>query len=253
MKRYQIYLVAVLFFTLWNEHGDGSAKTDDIEIKEMLTRLDEMWRGDSAQGLMKMSVQTKDYKRSLSLKFWSLGQEYFLIRIQEPKKERGTTTLKRERDIYNYLPKVDRTIKLGAALMSGAWMGSHLSNDDLVKNSSFQKDYKTKILSRSSKEITLESVPHDDAAVVWGKVVTRIALPDMVPISQEFFDEQMVAARSMEFSEVRKISSRKIPMKIRVLPLDRQGEYTELIYDTLKFNTGLNKDFFSLTHLKTVR
>jgi hypothetical protein len=253
MKRCHIYLMIVWFFGLWIEQGVASAKADELKVKEMLTHLDQMWRGDSAHGLMKMSVQTKDYRRSLSLKFWSLGQEYFLLRIEKPKKERGTTTLKRESDLYNYLPKVDRTIKLGAALMSGSWMGSHLSNDDLVQNSKFQKDYKTKILSRSPKVIVLESVPHENAAVVWGKVETRMALPDMVPMSQKFFDETMTPIREMVFADVRTIGRRKIPMKIRVLPLDREGEFTELIYETLEFNTGLKDDFFSLTNLKTVR
>ena len=41
-------------------------------------------------------------------------------------------------DIHHYLPgallpKVDRTMKVPASMMLGSWMGSHFTNDDLMR------------------------------------------------------------------------------------------------------------------------
>ncbi|MEQ3623625.1 MAG: outer membrane lipoprotein-sorting protein [Marinobacter sp.] len=53
----------------------------------------------------------------------------------------GVGSLRIDDAMWNYLPKVDRTIKIPPSMMLQPWMGSNFSNDDLVKESSFVDDY----------------------------------------------------------------------------------------------------------------
>ncbi len=109
--------------------------------KEILRKIDDLWRGDSSHGILTMKVQTKNYTRTLRMEGWSKGKENSLVKIISPLKERGTATLKSDSTIYTYLPKTDRTIRLTSGMMMGSWMGSHFTNDDLVKDSRLEDDF----------------------------------------------------------------------------------------------------------------
>jgi len=115
----------------------GSAQT----AYEIIDRVDQLMRGESSHGRIEMQIRTENWERSLTMEAWSLGTEYSLIRVESPAREAGTATLKAEDDIWNYLPRVDRTIKIPASMMMGSWMGSHFTNDDLVHESRLVEDY----------------------------------------------------------------------------------------------------------------
>lgn len=224
------------------------------EVTDILNSVDDMWRGKSSSAMTRMTVKTKRHTRVMRMKYWSLGKDFFLARIESPKKERGTMTLKRGNDIYNYLPKIDRTIKIGAAMMGGSWMGSHMSNDDLVKSSSMAEDYHAKITGRKKEGkgevIDIELIPKEDSAVVWGKVTLAVKMPGFIPLSENFYDEDLKKLREMTFSNVKKVGSRMLPMTTKVIPLDKPGEYTEMVTEELEFDVNINKSFFSKARLK---
>jgi hypothetical protein len=120
--------------------------------REIIDRVDRLLRGESSHGLAVMEVVTENWERSLTMEMWSLGTEHSLVRILAPPKEAGTATLKAGDDIWNYLPKVDRTIKIPASMMMGSWMGSHFTNDDLVKDSRLVDDYDIEIVFEGDRD-----------------------------------------------------------------------------------------------------
>ena len=117
-----------------------AADTDIVRAKKILREIDDLWRGESSHGRFSMLVKTRHYTRSLQMEGWSKGTEQTLMRILKPLKERGTATLKSGSTIYTYLPRTDRTIRLTSGMMMGSWMGSHFTNDDLVKESRMDED-----------------------------------------------------------------------------------------------------------------
>jgi len=221
---------------------------------KILREIDDMWRGESSYALISMKVKTRHYTRSLELEAWSKGKEKSLIRILSPMKEKGTATLKSGNTIYSYLPKTDRTIRLTSGMMSGSWMGSHFTNDDLVKESRLEDDYTPSISfeGRRGGSVVIEFtlIPKPDAPVVWGKLVTIVTANDYLPIVQKYYDEDMMLVREMRFSDVKIISGRRRPTVMRVIPQDKPKEYTELHYRKLEFNVNLSDAFFSLSRLK---
>src|SRR5512143_327335 len=109
--------------------------------REIVDRVDRMLRGNSSRADIVMEIATEHWTRSLEMRAWSLGTEYALVRVTAPPREAGTATLKVREEVWNYLPRVDRTIKIPPSLMMGSWMGSHFTNDDLVKESRMIDDY----------------------------------------------------------------------------------------------------------------
>ncbi len=227
------------------------------EALRLVERVDDMWRGSSSHGRMRMKVVTEHWSRELGIEFWSEGKENSLIRILSPVKERDTATLMRDRDIWNYLPKVRRVIKLPSSMMGASWMGSHFTNDDLVKESRFSDDYDFELTFRGVREGTevaeVSCRPKEKAAVVWGKVTMTVRTADVMPLEARYFDEDLKLARTMVFSDFRQMGGRLIPCITRIVPADKPEERTDIIYDEIEFDLGLPTDTFSLRNLKRNR
>ncbi|MDH4046172.1 MAG: outer membrane lipoprotein-sorting protein [Gemmatimonadota bacterium] len=222
--------------------------------RDIVDRVDQLLRGRSSQGRVTMEIVTADWSRSLDMEIWSLGTEYALVRVLAPRKDAGTATLKAGNDLWNYLPRVDRTIKLPPSLMSAAWMGSHFTNDDLVKESRLIEDYDISIGFSGDRDgvAVWEFVltPKPEAAVVWGRIEEQIRQADDMPVWARYYDERGALARSIAFSDFRRMGGRLVPARMTVEPADKPGESTVLQYQELAFDVGLEPSFFSLQRLQ---
>ena len=222
----------------------------------LLDRVDDLHRGGSSHAVLTMVVKTERWERSMSMEAWSLGTDYSLVRILEPKKERGTATLKAKTDLFTYLSKTGRTIKISGASMGGSWMGSHYTNDDLMRDSRMARDFDHVVKNGPTVagEATwaLVLTPKPKAAIVWGQVDVLIRKSDLLPVGQLFYDEDLHPIRKLEFFDYQQVGGEMVPKRMRMSPLDKPGEYTELSYDKLDFNVGLDPEFFSVAQLKSL-
>ncbi len=225
-----------------------------IKAREILRRVDDLWRGTSSHTILRMQVKTAHYTRNMRIEGWSKGKEMTLIRILSPLKEKGTATLKSGNNIYSYLPRTDRTIRLTSGMMMGSWMGSHFTNDDLVKESRMDEDYDPTITFEGNREnqdiMEFTLIPKPEAAVVWGKIVLIVQLDGYLPLVEYYYDEDMNIARTITFSDIKTMGGRSIPTIMRVVPSDKPDEYTELVYEELEYDVNLDTNFFSLGSLR---
>jgi outer membrane lipoprotein-sorting protein len=230
------------------------APAQAMDVDTLIRHIDNLWRGETSQALMTMTVKTQRYQRSMSLEAWSRGKDDSLVVIREPIKDRGIATLKVKENIWNYLPKINRVTRVPSSMMSGSWMGSHFTNDDLVKESTFEDDYDSSITfegTRDGKAIyELTSLPKPDAAVVWGKVVIEIEQQTLAPLRWVYYDEEDTLIRTLSFDQVEKIGARIVPMRLSLQPEDKPGESTVITYQTIEFGVDIKSSFFSLQNLK---
>ena len=229
-----------------------------VDATAIIDRVDRLLRGDSSRGVATMEVVTEHWERRMTMEIWSLGTDYSLVRLRAPQKEAGTATLKAEDDIWNYLPKVDRTIKVPASMMGGAWMGSHFTNDDLVKESRLIDEYDIEIAFDGDDpdgvavwEFRL--TPKPEAAVVWGFIEYRIRQRDDMPLWAKFYDEDGDLARTMEHGEFAEFGGRVVPGVMDMYPADKPGERTTIRYEELEFDIDVEPSFFSLRTLQRGR
>jgi len=184
----------------------------------------------------------------------SEGEDKSRIRVLSPAKDAGVTTLMVDDNIWNYLPKVDRTMKIPGAMMSGAWMGSHFSNDDLVKSSRLNEEFDGAITARptdaDSDKYIVELTSKPDAAVVWGKVVVEVSAA-MMPLEIQYYDEDARLVRTLTFGQIKTIGDRKVPTEITLTPNEKDGEFTKITYQELEFDVETTERDFSLQSLKS--
>ena len=249
-------LVAVTWTGLARADGGKPSKADSAELDKVLDGVDKLWFSTKSSADMTMSVKTSHYDRQLKLTYWTSGTDKAVVKINYPPSEKGTVTLRMGSDMYNYLPNVDKTVKVSAALRSSSWMGSHFSNDDLVHTAYLARDYDGTIVEVKKKGSTsiwtVDLVPKKGTAVVWSKIRMVVEKERRIPQTQVFFDERGSKVRTLTFSDLKKLGGKLVPAHILVTPADLPGEHTEMVYESIRHNVKFDNGFFSLERLKSL-
>lgn len=226
------------------------------DATEIVRKADEKMRGESSKSEITMQIIRPTWQRKVSMKGWSKGTEYSLIVVTAPARDEGTAYLKRENQIWNWLPDINRTIKMPPSMMSQSWMGSDFSNDDLVEESSIVTDYNHTLKGDSTlssyNSYKIEMIPKPQAPVVWGKLVSFISKDDYLQLRTEFYDEDGELIKVMEGSEIQEMDGRIIPTRMEMIPMDKKDQKTVLLYKDIEFNVDISSNFFSIQNMKRV-
>lgn len=249
---YRINNILMTFFLLIIISSTAIAQN----ATEIVQKANEKMQGESSEVEMTMQIIRPSWERSVSMKAWSLNQDYSLILITAPPRDEGSAYLKRENEIWNWQPSINRTIKMPPSMMSQSWMGSDFSNNDLVREASIVVDYTHTLLGDSTisdyDSYKIEMIPKPEAPVVWGKVITFISKDEYLQLRAEFYDEDSELVRLMEGSEIKEMDDRIVPTRMEMIPMDENGHKTVIIYDQMEFNIDISQNFFSIQNMKRV-
>jgi outer membrane lipoprotein-sorting protein len=191
------------------------------------------------------------------LKAWTKGNQYSMILIKSPQKEEGIAFLKRQKEVWNWMPVLERTIKLPPSMMSQSWMGTDFSNDDLVKESSVLEDYDHSILGDTIIDnrycYRIQLLPKPEAAVVWGKLIVSIDKKDYLELNTLFYDEDGELVNIMNAYDIKVMDNRLIPTRFEMIPMDKKNQKTEMIYKQVLYNRPIDNSFFSIEKMKNLK
>ncbi len=239
------FIVITLFSTL--SYADEKA---DVLVK----KLEKNSRGQTFSGDLAMTVTQRGQTRKMSIRFWSRGREEALIRILEPARDRGTGNLRIKTDLWQYLPRVNKTIKIPSSLLFQNWMGSDFSNDDLVKSSSLERDYTHKYIveEKIGDQVAakIESTPKPDAKIVWGKVILWISPKDGALVQQDFYTEKGKLVKQLKGFDPKNFGEYTIPTRLTMQDLTREQSTTEIIYSKVEFDKKFPNSLFTLKELE---
>jgi outer membrane lipoprotein-sorting protein len=228
--------------------------SDTPDVASLIQRTERVLEGRSSISILTMTMKTPSYERSIKMKIWSKGRDYAVVRVLEGgPRETGMMTLKREKQLWNYLPQAGRVMKLPSGMMGDSWMGSDFTNDDLVKGSSISTDFTSRVDKTIEQDgrkawfVTL--IPKPEAKVVWGKVEMILDRETCVPLEQRFYDEENGLARRMTYSDIKKLGWRTFPMKLTIFPAEK-GRQTTMTYESMELDVDVADDTFSLRRLQ---
>ena len=243
-------LLIFLFFLTFNIYAQ--------DANEILKKSEEKIKGikSSYQEMMIKIVRPK-WSKEMIMKGWSIGEDYFVSVVLSPAKEKGIVFLKRENEVWNYIPSIERIIKLPPSMMMQNWMGTDFTNDDLVQRSSITDDYTNTIIGNETIDgldcWIIELIPNEDAAVVWGKLVMWIDKRDYMQLKTQFFDEYDEMVSIMTGKAIKNFDGKKLPAIIEFVPLDKEGNKTIVERLVWKFDIDINERFFLPNYMKNLR
>ncbi|RZI40090.1 outer membrane lipoprotein-sorting protein [Herbaspirillum sp. HC18] len=220
---------------------------------EILDRVERLLWGKTLQGEFDMTIQTPRWQRMLALRVWMDRPTRSFVRILSPAKETGIGSLRIGNEMWNYLPAVERTIKIPPSMMLQPWMGSDFSNDDLVKESSVVNDYTHTVQESVQDGVAtwrVEATPKPDAAVVWGKIVYWVRENDVIPLKEEFYSESGDLVRVLTFSEIRSVGGRSLPTRWEMRTLAKPGNLTTVVLKDAVFDQPITAETFTQRNLQ---
>ncbi|TNE56756.1 MAG: outer membrane lipoprotein-sorting protein [Alphaproteobacteria bacterium] len=222
---------------------------EGLSAEDLLRKVDELYRANTSEADIRMQIITPDWERTMSMQVWSEGMEKTFIRILAPKKDRGIATLKLEDEMWNYFPKINKTIKVPPSMMMSSWMGSDFTNDDLVKEATLADDY-TSTREDTGCASLLTLVPKEETVTVWAKIEVLVDLGKLLPMEERFYNERGEKVRTMTFSDLKEFSGNLLPSKLEMVPHNKEGHMTVIYYDDLRLNVELDEDTFTWAKLK---
>jgi len=242
-----IFIVFIVFFA-------NCVNALNLDPKKILDDVDDLYRSNASHGILTLSVTTVNWQRTLTLEQWSKGEDKSLFKILKPKKEKGLATLRVDKNVWNYMPKVKRVVKIPSSMMSSSWMGSHFTNDDLVKQSRMADDYTFSItfegMQDSKAIIEVTCLPNKEAAVVWGRVEVVVYADTYLPLRMIYYDEDLFLSRTLEFTNIEMMDGKMIPTMMNMIPTDEPGESTTVKWEEIQFDVKIDDEFFSLRKLQ---
>lgn len=225
--------------------------------KDIVKKADENMRGKTSEAQITIKIIRPTWSREMKMKAWSKGDDYSMILVTSPAREKGTVFLKRVKEVWNWIPSIERHIKLPPSMMSQSWMGTDFTNDDLVREASTVEDYNHTLLGKEiilNKECyKIQMIPKPSAAIVWEKVIVWIDTIDYLQLKAEFYDENGELVNIMNSSDIKELGGRKITSKIEMIPVDKEGQSTVIIYNDIVFDAPINDNFFTTRNMKLLK
>jgi outer membrane lipoprotein-sorting protein len=229
----------------------------DPTPKEIIKKVQDNANGISNQGEVKMTIIRPTWKREMSIKTWSKGTDFSLILITGPARDKGTAFLKRDKELWNWQPTIDRAIKMPPSMMMQSWMGSDFSNDDMVQQSDPIEDFTHQFLGMENVEgrecYKIEMIPKEETAVVWGKIIHWVDKADYLELKTEFYDEDDYLVNTILGKNIKKMDGRLLPTRLEVIPADEEGHKTIVEQVNIQFDVPMKESFFSVQNMKRIR
>ncbi|HUU27048.1 MAG TPA: outer membrane lipoprotein-sorting protein [archaeon] len=256
----KLVIKTLIFFLIciFNYSSAETVVNDTTLARRIVEHADTLMRGTSNYGVYRMTVVRPDWSRSMTMESWEKKEaDVSFIEVIEPPKEAGTAFLKREGQMWNWLPDIERTIKIPPSMMMDSWMGSDFTNDDLVHESSIINDYSHAILGADTLDGVLsygvQLTPKPDTPVVWDRIVIWVGADNFMPLKEEYYDEKGRLIRTMYLKNVRKISGREFPTLWILEPHLKPGQRTEFEILKIEINVEIPDRIFTRQHLERSR
>jgi hypothetical protein len=233
-----------------------ASDVDAPDPQDLIRAAMEHWRGVTSYSEMTMTVHRSDWQRSFSMQAWTEGDKLSLVRVTEPKRDAGNGTLVRDQSMWTFSPKINRILKVPSSMMNQSWMGSDFSNKDISKSTDIIDQYEHRLLKTETRDnhlqYTIESIPHEAAAVVWGKEILVIR-DDFVMLRQEFWDQDNILVKEMNATAIEVMDGRSIASAMRMQKLETPDEWTEMVVKDIDFDIEMNSNQFTLSNLRNPR
>ncbi|HHX8521246.1 TPA: outer membrane lipoprotein-sorting protein [Vibrio diabolicus] len=224
---------------------------------DIVQKSDQAMRGKSSYSEATMKIVRPDWSRSMTMKSWTKGTELSLVLVTAPAKDKGSASLKRHREMWNWVPNIERVIKIAPSMLSQSWMGSDFTNDDLINQSSIVVDYQHQLLQSETfdgdKVWVVDALAKPDAPVVWSKVRLWISQTSLLQRKVEFYDEFDELVNVLTTYDVKTLGGRDVATRMEMQPIDKPGNKTVLITHEAQFDFDIDDDFFSQQQMKALR
>lgn len=234
-----------------------AVQAEGQDAREIVRRAEARARGNASFAQLTITTVRPGWSREMRVKAWTQDADLTLILITAPVKDKGIVFLRRGRELWNWIPAIERHIKLPPSMMGQSWMGTDFTNDDLVKEASIVHDYQHILDGEEQIDGVrchrIRLTPKPEASVVWGGLVMWIEQQELLMLRTEYYDESGQLVNTLTASEVRLMGGRRLPSRIEMVPADKKGHRTVMRYQEIVFDPLLPPQLFTTQYMPKVQ
>jgi outer membrane lipoprotein-sorting protein len=226
-----------------------------LDVDAVVDYFEDLYRADSSISTAEIKVVKPRRTKSMRLKMWTQGREKALVVVQAPPREEGIATLKVDDNLWNYFPRIRRTIRIPPSMMQSSWLGTDFTNDDLVRESRYDKDYYHELVGHveDPNGWLVRFTAKPETVGLWERFDLIVSPDGTIPIQAKYYDRKGRHARTLYWDDVKVFDRRRLPAHLKLVPEDKEGEWTEMLYLDIDFNVGVPASTFSLSELERTR
>ncbi len=182
------------------------------------------------------------------------GQKYFIY-FHQPSDVKDTTFMvykytDRDDDRWLFIPAINLVKRIAANDKYSSFVGSDFSYEDVsgrkLKEDSYRLLKEEELNGKGC--YVIESLPKGSAE--YTKRISWIDKVSYLPLKEEFYDKQNDLYKQFEALEIKDING--IPTAIkRVMKNVKTGHRTEVAFQEVEYNLGIEDDLFSERYLRT--
>lgn len=224
---------------------------------EIIQKAEDRLRGTTMYAEMTITTIRPKWSREMKVKTWSKGEDYSVTLVLSPAKDKGTVFLKRKNEIWQYLPSIERTIKMPPSMLGQSWMGTDMTNDDLVRESSLKDDHTKKLLGTKSVENLpchkIELKPKEGVNAIWGKIEIWISKKGYLQLRTKFYDQDGELVNTILGKDVKMIGGKKMPTTMEIIPAKKKAQKTKITYTKAEFDIDIGDQIFTTQYMKRLK
>lgn len=223
------------------------------DADEILERVDQNMSSRNRVVESTMIIQGRRQNRTITSRTYSVGDTKSFTEYLSPAREQGTKMLKLEDQLWIYSPDSDRTIQISGHMLRQSVMGSDLSYEDMMDDRKLQEIYNVEISGETSIDGRIcyqlqLNAKVDDASYESQKL--WIDKARYIPLKQELYAKGGQLLKRVTLSDPEKIEGRWYPMKMIYKDVLKEGDGTEFIVNSIRFNQDIPAYIFSKAALK---
>ena len=219
------------------------------DVDQWSKYIEDQMRGDRSKSSITMEIKTENWERTLEIRADVEGDDHALVFIDSPAKEKGIGTLRLGNNMWNWFPKLKRKVTVSPSMLLASWMGSDFTNDDLLKASSFSKDYAHVFQPEENGYQVIVNTAKSDAKVMWPKIITLASKKDCMPYVHRYYDKQGNLKRIMTLSSYKVFDGHNVPQVMELVPQDNSGKKTIMTYRSMSFKPTFPSNHFTMQNL----
>lgn len=221
---------------------DGILEAESTIMEATMTTVD-------AKGVSKSSQMIIYVKKGAD------GKNRTLIHYLSPAVDKGTKflSLGNVNQMWMYLPKVEKTIRIAGSMVKQSMMNSDFSYEDLMDRSNFSEFYTAQVLGNEAidgENCYVLELKAKKGSANYRRLKLWVRQDNFIPAKEEFYSGSGKLIKVSTQTGITTMDGRLVPTRITFKDLDQKGHQTILIIENFRFKADIPERYFTTRFLE---
>lgn len=220
---------------------------------ELLKKIDDNMLSKTMKATYTMTVQTKRATRTMVSVNWSQGTEKGFSEYTAPAREKGTKMLKDGDNLWIYDPNTDRIIQISGNMLKQSVMGSDLSYEDFMEETTMQKSYSALVTGEEiyqKRDCWVLMLTAKKPDISYQSIKVFVDKERFLPLYEERYAKSGKLLKTTQVQEVMQVKNRWYPKKMLYKDALKEGKGTLFTIDKVEFDVKIPAYIFTKASLK---